>query len=1281
MVKVSGAAGMELVLEEEGSNESDEPLAHLFFPTPNLLVGVTLAGAVIVWDLTEARRYGHIAPPTGPTGEEELVTAAHCPAPSASDAQDVQSKERYVILGLESGRIRVAQVHPKCRASGYTVESRDLAAGAPEELLAPGVVEGGHLGAVTYIASAATSEDIALFGYQHGGIVLWDWVRRKRLAIRGLSPHSVGAGCERHGEVTSLAFYPGGGAFAAGFASGCYAVFPACNNSATPPMPRWVREVGDDGSCPREGPTIVRTAVSLVQWVGLRGGDRKAWGLVIAGGVEIEEGEDPDGVSLLVPRDLNAAGSSSAQTSESRARGRGKRKGRASSSLSIDRVPLETVVFVPFAIGQERLSHVHAVVVSGVDDSGGFSLTRTGSSNPGPNAAPGWNASPSSDNFDDDIPIDEIGGQNNEEKRVGASDHSTDTAPEEAIVVLGLVSWTEELRGLDGRISFRRASSVQACPIQTSPYVALLQLSPEKIGNHLSGFAPVTAIASTPLLSSSTILDFATGLDLVKEARGGGGPSSKLLRGGGLKWADGVPPRVRDEALCTSEMLIAGHSDGRVTFWECCGPTSRQDSVSISDGRILTHEIPSGASFLGTLSVSELAGVQGDDDGGIPVTALDAWIERDHVAEAERNACWVAVGLDSGEAVVFVTSSRMDADEKSGDGVSGKEVKSGGMTPLAARPVEVCEVQLSEKEIEGISKPSNRWKTFGCGQGDPEAVVLKSGDDTQNEDAELEAAIAEARAQARAIEESGELNERGIGPVLSGGARAEQSGHGEDTGDVQGGDSERGEEEREEKEEGNGQEDWKNLRQELSEAMAEERVWGTTTPGRSPSPPPCSSHPEVAIDNDASGHGRHDRRGPKDNSESGNRKASLVQLALRLHSHPVRCVALSFDTVGSALALVVADAEGVVSVTDVSTGSASLLPMRAPQVRPCLPSVAIGPLPGALRRGTAAQGGQMSQQLGASGALFVLLDGWLNVFDLASRDPIDVAQVPGFSRDDGDHDSAPARYPAGAKQDVAERTWLFCINERGVPLVPYASEPLGLFDPIPKHTGVGTVESKGNVHERNSGRGRAMARTIWVTPATSRTALDSHLEHELQVMSDAPTPQSFLLAVRRSVAVVVATEEDHGVLGLSFSRRSAADGTDVALFKGRSGAKMVVKARLELAAEKGRARLPRVDGSGLCILPAGERVGGNAGNRGCLVATDTSGLVTASLLPSLSPVFQDRFPIPSSGGCFQSSSVARMSQKSLCNLVGELTVQGAAGVSREDGSSHSHSYIGCLDRG
>lgn len=1264
MVKVSGAVGVELVLEEEGSNEGDDPLSHLFFPTPNLLVGVTLTGAVIVWNLTEARRYGHIDPPTGPTGEEELVTAAHCPVPSASDAPDVQSKERYVILGLESGRIRVAQVLPICRASGYTVESRELAVGAPEELLAPRVAGGGHLGAVTSIASSATSEDIALFGHQHGGIVLWDWVRRKRLAIRGLSPDGGGAGCERHGEVTSLAFYPGGGAFAAGFASGCYAVFPALNDSATQPTPRWVREVGDDGSCPREGPTIVRTAVSLVQWVGLRGGDWKAWGLVIAGGVEMEEGEDPDGVSLLVPGASNAAGSSSAQTSKSGGRGRGKEKERASSLLSIDRVPLETAVFVPFAIGQERLSHVHAVVVSGVGDSGDFSVTRTGSS--GPNAALGWNARPSLDNSDDAIPIDEKDGQNNGEKRVDASDYLTDIAPEEAVVVLGLVTWTEELRGLDGRMSFRRASSVQACPVQTSPYVALLQLSPEKIGNHLSGFARVTAIVSTPLLSSSTILDFATGLDLVREAAGGSGPLSKFLRGGSLKWADGVPPHVRDEALCTSEMLIVGHSDGRVTFWECCGPTSRQDGVSISDGRILTHEIPSGAAFLGTLSVSELAGIQGDDDGGIPVTALDVWVERDHVSEAERNACWVAVGLDSGEAVVFVLSSRMDVDENAGE--YGEDVKSGGLTSLAARPVEVCEVQLSEKAIEGNSKASNRWKKFGRGRGGPGAFAHKSGDDTQDEDAELEAAIAEARAQARAIEESGELDEHSI----ENGAKAEESGHGEGTGNVQGGDDEEEEEEEEraEKKEGNSREDRKTLRQELSEAMAEEGVWGTTTSGQS-RPPPCSSQPEVAIDHDAWGQGQRDRRGPEGKSESKsqsvNQKASLVQLTLRLHSHPVRCVALSFDTVGSALALVVADAEGVVSVTDVSTGSASLLPMRAPQVRPCLPSVAIGPLPGALRRGTAA--------LGASGALFVLLDGWLNVFDLASRDPIDVAQVPGFSRNDSDRDgggdSAPARYPAGAQQDVAERTWLFCVNERGVPLVPYASEPLGLFDPIPTHTVVGTVESRGNVGEGNSGRARAVARTIWVTPATSRTALDSHLEHELQVLSDAPTPQSFLIAVRRSVAVVVATEEDHGGIASTFSRRGPADGADVALFKGRSGAKMVVKARLELAAEKGRARLPRVDGSGVCVLPAGERVGEKAGIRGCLVATDTSGFVTASLLPSLSPVFRDRFPIPSSGGCFQSSAASRMSQKSLCNLVGELTVKGAAGVSRENGSFRS----------
>ena len=1262
MVKISGGAGVELVLEEEGSIEGDDHFTHLLFPTYYLLVGVTLTGAVVAWNLTEARRCGDVAPPTGATGGEECVTAVHCPEPQPN-ATDAASKDRYVFLGLESGRVIVVQVLPLCRASGYMVEPHDVAARAPEELLAPGV-SGGGLGAVTSIASSLESEELALFGHQHGGIVLWDWIRRKRLALRGLAPDGRGVGSERDGEVTCLAFHPDGGAFVAGFAAGCYAVFSnsSAHDSAQPPR-RWICEVGDDGSCPREGPTIVRTVISSVQWVAVRvSGDQKAWGLLVAGGVEMEEGEEPDGVSLLVPSAARVVGSASAQTLKGGGRTRSKDKDRAlSSSSSSALASLETAVFVPFAIGQERLSHVHAVVMGGTGGSGqsdGRELVT--------------NSSESSDGV---ALSDQQDHRADREKRLGMSEVAAgqEEPPEESVVVLGLVTWNEEVRAVDGRLRFRRASSVQACPIQTSPFAALLQLAPGRIGGHLSGFAPVTAVASTPLLSSSTILDFATGLGAARNAEFGSAQLSKLLRGGGLKWADGVPARARDEALGTSEMLIVGHSDGRVTLWECCGPAPRQDGVSISSGRVQTLEIPSGAAFLGALNVSEFKG-DVDEDGGVPVTALDAWVERDHVAEAERNACWVAVGFASGEASVFILSSRMDtngdAQETDCTGVGRGEINPVGLTPLAARPVEVSEVQLSESAMGDTSEREGPWKKFTRGRVGREAFAHASEGDAEVEDLELEAAIAKARADARAIEESGELNEVGECALVKkvgagereqdGGTEEEQTYKKEEAPETE----KRGEED--------GREDESTiLRQELSEAMVDEGAWGTAS-----GPPP----PQPVVDSSPkSENHEEEKQEGKSKIESVTRRASLVQLALRLHSHPVRCVALSFDTVGSALTLIVADAEGVVSVTDVSTGSASLLPMRAPRVRPCLPSIAIGPLPRALLRDSVAQTSQRGRQLGAAGALFVLLDGWLNVFDLASRDPVDVAQVPGFARnncggsgggvDRDGVDTTATRTAVGAPRDGPERTWLFCIDDRGLPLGPYASEPLSLFDPNPPHVGVGEADLESNVVEgtadaENDDLGSAAARTIWVTPPPSSTALDSHHEHELQAMSDAPTPRSFLLAVRGDVAVVMATEEGQGS-ALPFSRRSPVDGPDFAAFKGRSGAELVVKARLELPAAEGRVITPRVDGAGVCMVPAGGGGGGRkAGSRGCLVATDTTGFVTALLLPSLSPVFRDRLPVPSRGGSFQPGATG-MSQKSVCNLVGELMVQGAAGVSSD----------------
>ncbi|CAM9571292.1 unnamed protein product, partial [Ectocarpus sp. 12 AP-2014] len=1175
LVKVFGGPGVELVLEEEGASVAGEdPPSHLLFATPGLLVGVTATGAVLVWDLAAGGRGGSIpSPPDPATGLDERITSVHAHGCGdgggpASDAHE----ERYVFLGFESGRVRVAQVFPVCRESGYTVEPQNTSHGAPDELLqAPGK----SLGAVTAIASFGDRDGggggFGIFGHRRGGIVVWDWVRRKRLAFRSLGISQGKKEEEEDGdyeeedfedregrEVTSLALHPSGEAFAAGFAAGCYAIFSVSSSpSHEIGPPRWVREVGDDGSCPREGPTIVRTAVSLVRWVRVRaaGADRTS-GLVVAGGVEIEEGEEPDGVSLLV-HSSEAVG----------ARGGGGGGGRAVKKKDVvtaAKAALETAVFVPFAVGQERLSHVHCVL------SGAGAPTRE------PHRA----GTRSSGDLSEDA---RVGGKDEPESAAAQED---EVKVAEELVVLGLVKWNEEFLGDDGRLHFRLASSVQACPIQTSPYVALLQLAPERFGPHLSGFATVTAVACTPLLSSSTILDFMTCLgaeQAEEEGRNGSQTTAPpLLRGGYLRWPDSVPSRRRDEALGTSELLVAGHSDGSLSFWECCGPASRQDTVCLSEGRVVMREVPSGAVLLGSVPAAGLGSPE-EGAGNVAVAALDVWVERDHVAAAAaagRNACWVAVGLESGDTRVIVLSNRMEAGSSSpgfpsGSG-AGSKARSGGGTPLAEKPVEVSDVKLgddrttedaSAKGGSGGGRLLKRFLKRGAGQ-------QPSPEDEEGamEDTELEAAIAEARAEARAIAALEESREGAPGNAET----AEPRGTAVD--DARKRESVGGEGKVQETDD---QEESDHLRQELSEAMVDEGAWSGSVV------PPLPKRP----------HTKHTPEADKGEEEKLRLdeppKASLIQLALRLHSHAVRCVALSFDARGSALSLVVADEAGVVSVTDVSTGSASLLPMRVPQSRPCRPSVTIGPMPSAL------SGGQAPEP-GTSGALFVLLEGWLNVFDLASRDPVDFVQVPGLAPPrDNSHNSGGGGGRAGIREDdftgsvgrtrsrerSEETPWLACVDKRGLPLVPYASEPFSSsFSPPPRKDDAGTEADGGKIDPEDA---PVHSHTIWVSPVPSRTALDDYHEHELQVLSDTPPPEPLLVVVRGATAVVLAISrrDADGVTSSVFARRGSVS-PDTATFKGRSGAELVVRSRGTLPPAGRSAVPPTIDGAGVCMVAA-----------------------------------------------------------------------------------------------
>lgn len=1238
MVKVFGGPGVELVLEEEGASVAGEdPPAHLLFPTPNLLVGVTATGAVLSWDLEAGGRCGSIPSPIDPaTGLEERVTSVHSTAASTSavgtTAADAQAA-RYLVTGFESGRVRIAHVFPACRASAYTVEPRDMSSGAPEELLAPSSDSGKCLGAVTSIASFEDRDGggIGIFGHRHGGIVIWDWVRQKRLALRSLTPPSQGQGeqgkrafeDEEGRAVTSIAVHPFGEVFTAGFASGCYAVFSASAflHGACPP--RWVHEVGNEGSDPREGPTIVRTAVSLVQWVSVRGaGADKSWGLVVAGGVEMEDGEEPDGVSLLVPPSSAPAGSVSGG-------GRANKKGSVAAAMAT----LETAVFVPFAIGQERLSHVHCVV-SGADNSVAVAQNSSTLVHDLHSPRPSHSGEP----LEEEV-VDGTGevAQPEQENAVDVS---------EELIVLGLVKWNEEVRGDDGRLHFRLASSIQACPIQISPYVALLQLAPEKFGSHVSRFATVTAVASTPLLSSSTILDFMTclGNEQGAEGRGSSRSLSLLLRGGHLRWPESIPHRARDEALGTSELLVAGHSDGLLTFWECCGPASRQDGVSLSEGRVIMREVPSGAILLGSVPVAELAD-NGEDAVDVAVTALDVWVERDHVVASERNACWVAAGFDSGDATVIVLSNKMETSISGG----GRKAESEGGTPLSEKPVKVSDVQLSDGTTEGDSAGGG---TSGGGRGLLKRFIKRGGgqqqpspgdeEDNAIEDAELEAAIAEARAEARAIA----TTEASTGEDLKKGEPVEED-EAVDTGEVDTG-------------EGEGSENHKSehLRQALSEAMAEE---GATRGD--------SSWPQTT------GSPRYEKEGGEEErlQLDAPRKASLVQLWLGLHSLPVRCVTLSFDTHALALALVVADAGGVVSVTDVSTGSASLLPMRVPQSRPCRPSITIGPFP------TTLSGGRVPE-LGASGALFVLLEGWLNVFDLASRDPVDFVQVPGLLPLDGESDGdgggggsdgafARSERRTTRVEKNKERSWITCVDKHGLPLLPYVSETLSTsISPGPAAPNKGDRSGDSNGKEGGSG-GREVhpkvpprAQTIWVSPQPSRTALDDYHEHELQILTSSTPPEPLLLVVRGAMALVLAiVQKEAGNISV-FSRRSSQSSGDATAFKGGSGARLVVQSRATLSRVEGRAVPPTVGGAGVCLVPAGKGEAGEVALGGCLVTADSSGFVTGLLLPSLCPIFRDRLSTSDDVAGLHDGAVF-LAQKSVCNFVGELTLQGMAGVS------------------
>ncbi|CAM9632841.1 unnamed protein product, partial [Discosporangium mesarthrocarpum] len=1262
LVKVSGAAGVELVLRN-ADTEVDPP-SHLAFPDPDHLVGISTSGYVWVWDLRDGNPCGVLPPPKDWAASGEHVSSVHCPQGGAEvggTGGAGAGQDCYVFVGTSVGTVRVVQVLPVCRMSGYSVTLKDAGLtggnegwfrGSVDPLMGQGK-DRDQLSAVTCIASPpelGTPEGgegrNVLFGYGGGEVVLWDWVRRKRLGLYTLSrddsncdgrDHQEGGAGDR--KVTGLAFHPQRDmTFAAGYAAGCFAVFSTASGSRSSALRRWVGEAGGP-QFTREGPAIVRTPVSHVQWVGVSQEGDKVWALAVAGGVEMDEGEEPDGVSLLLP-------AASAWVINGMSRKSPKRGAVAVPAATVADTELEQVVFLPFATGQERVSCVHVVSQGGPGGrgrgKGGEGKGKVGS---------GRHMAAVNDAADAAVAEEEEEGEREE------------------LAILGLVCWTEEVRDTSGRLRFRRASSVQACPVQIHPFVGLLQLAPQRLPPHLFGYAPVTAVASAPLSSSAATLNLAAGLTAgspapEEDSEGGqaadkslgggeGGCLSWLLRGGRPEWAEGVPPHLKDDSLAVSELLILGHSDGIVSLWEGCSAAPRGYGVSIVGGEVRVKEVPAALAALGAVHVAELIGGEGSES---PVTALDVWVERDHLArgtgsgvvtgrEGEGNggSCWAAVGLEGGEVAVLSLSGRgcrVLSGGYVGYGAGGSTSSSlGSQADRAVAVTQGCQKGTSSGEglwgrIVGGEGAARRGAGRGVGAGE---LLGLDAEKEEEEDKELEAAIAEAKAEVIRIEKG-----------------------------MRGWDSNR------------------DADADPGPASAVPQGLGSGLAA-----PSLEEGKEIVGDEQKAGLGE---AGESPLLALPVTPPSVLSSVLRMHNHPLCSVALSYDPEARGLALVAADRAGMVSVTDVNTGRTSFLPVKAPQSTPCQPTLAIGPFPEDLQdTGLASRGwlGDKRQgrvrghppRQGTAGALFICLDGWMNVFDLASRDPVGLVKMPGWRQEEstsldgrgrgmgtgtgrgGKSSSGRSLGASGGsgggggigRGGSGDIKWLFCVDDCGLPLTGFAMEAGGIAvdgGVADNDAGAGGGSDEWVVEDGGGGEGGTL-KQLWVTLSPAPTALDSYHEYELQGLSGSPPTMSHFVAVGSSGAFTATIEalEPSGVAQRQGHQLPIA-------FSGANKAALAPRARCEMPPLESHMPPPEVTHAGVCMVGA-SGAGGDAARRGCLVLMDALGFVTVLLLPSLTPVFREQLPDRGgiTAGAPRAVGAAGVERSFACNLIGELTVQ------------------------
>ncbi|CAM9393857.1 unnamed protein product, partial [Phaeothamnion confervicola] len=562
-------------------------------------------------------------------------------------------------------------------------------------------------------------------------------------------------------ELSCCSWCPDGNSFAAGFADGSYAVWDS-NKSAAPLLriDRTAAATASPLSAGGEetGPYCwIRTPVISLQWVPIpRGGggggggsncklSGVTWGLVVAGGLQIDEPSEADGVSLLLssppPDDGAGAGGSGSGRWGPRSRSRSHKLSRAASSSKgiAPGTPQWQAAELPLASGNERLADVRIVSIGG----GGLA--------------------------EGDRAVEAAAAASNWE-----------------LTLVALVTSTRSVGGVGAALAAREQwADIVMCGARTAADGGFVARPPSPLPGHFSTAGAVTTVVSAGLRPAMDLVNFMS-CTLEEPGRGsssGGGSGGSTgagdppwLSGGGARWSRSVLAPRRDEALAVSELLVFGHADGALTFYEGSGPAAWGDPrLAVSMG--IEEEGPSTLVPMGAVPLGRWPGVSGEilggggdgkgnGGGGGGVTAVDVLVERDHDPRAALDACFVAAGLAGGAVAVL----RLGPDDgrglpweellppppplpplsayvRAGPGGAGRKASEAGSAAPDAGPG-------GSGGNGGVSAGSNSGGGNGNGHGN--AGRRQSVD-------ELAAVIAAAQAEARAIDGIGDGGDKAAG--------------------------------------------------------------------------------------------------------------------------------------------------------------------------------------------------------------------------------------------------------------------------------------------------------------------------------------------------------------------------------------------------------------------------------------------------------------------------------------------------------------------------------------